>query len=40
MNMFIFSLNRGAAATGSTQNEKLTQQLIKEEEEAMAKYKV
>lgn len=29
----------GAAATGSTQNEKLTQQLIKEEEEAMAKYK-
>ena len=43
---FVFYL-RGAsagasavAASGATQNEKLTQQLIKEEEEAMAKYKV
>ena len=29
-----------AALTSNTQNEKITQQLIREEEEAMAKYKV
>ena len=36
----IFIFTSGAAATSSNQNEKLTQQLIKEEEEAMAKMKV
>ena len=40
---FQFFKKRGATAaalTSNTQNEKITQQLIREEEEAMAKYKV